>query len=333
MRLPLHHAPWLTSQLGETSCIAEVPVDVLKLLWNHLALDVREYLARRRAAVILFIPEAPRIAEMPLQHRWGQIIFDGASRRSESDLGFWRKLRYGSAPTHFFCQDCFTLKPRECKDLSKYGRLSKIAQGRLAKSRNENQAKLTSCCGDVKAQFRILSPATGIVDLCPCVILTETGKRRIEDTLSRVDSSGGSPDFPWHTCIRQYPRQVQVETKILMCLLNGSLMAKIEYRRSGPFDADHPISRKYCPHGYLDAPISILSECHENHDPHSACAIYQRLRFCAICETKLTDTFIDEAFSPGAAYITRVERSLSDKDWYQQTVYLPQPPHSSSCPS
>ena len=150
MRLPLHDALWLTSQLGETSCIAEVPVDVLKLLEEDLALDVRQYLAWQRDAVILFIPEAPSIAELPLQERWGYIFLDDAKRNSKADLGFWQNLRDGSAPTHFFCQDCFTLKQRPCEDLSKRKRLSDVARGRLSDSRKRDQVQLTSCCGDGK---------------------------------------------------------------------------------------------------------------------------------------------------------------------------------------
>ena len=230
-----------------------------------------------------------------------------------------------SASSPILCWDCFTLHPRTafsefvCRD-----------ELRLSRRRDHfwtRKVFFMSCSQD----WRIIHPRypvtlAGIVDLCPCIKLTPTSKRRIEAMLYKKNHQDSIPLAIWHTCDHQY-RQVRLEIKIWLYLKGstGPLMARIKYRRTGPRDPHLLMPRRYCPHQSLDWTLVTLSKCHDSHDEDSTCANYRRFKRCSLCKVKLIEAReVESSPSIMVMYIVCFERCLSDENWIHNAVYLPQ---------
>ena len=317
----------LLSKRSRLDYLTKLPINVLLLICDHLPASSIGCLVLTAKAFSILLPDARSGLQLPSEcSAAGQTLnypWQGQPQR----YIFLRLLEVDLRPHQFLCRDCFTLHPWTA--FSSPARVDEL-RARRARGRpwtGTGRAKLMSCSRDRRVEDpRFPRTLVGIVDLCPCIKLTPARKQRLEAMLYEKEKQDTRPLAPWHTCFHQY-KQVRLEIKIWLYFkdLVGPLMARIEYRRTGPAGTHLSSPRRYCPHQNLDEVLCELSQCHNSHDRHSTCASYQRLKRCSICTTELMEVcWVETPSSVMVTYIACFERCLSDENWIYNAAYIPQ---------
>ena len=307
--------------------LTKLPNEILYQISDYLPASSLGCLALTSKTFGFLLPEARSILQLSSEYSMvGQTVKYPWQCQSQRYL-FLRLLEMDINPHHFLCWDCFTLHPRTA--FSKFASQSKQSFRERIRHFDSGKAIFMSCSRDHRMEHpRLPETLAGIVDLCPCIKLTPTMKRRIEAMLHKRKYSGETSLVPWHTCHHQYDHQVSLEIKIWLYLKysTNSLMARVEYRRTRPSDWPFFGPRRYCPHRTLDQSLCTLRKCHNTHDENSTCANYRRLRSCSVCDTELIAVYsVEDAPSIMTTDIVCVGRCLSDQNWSSNAVYLPQP--------
>lgn len=180
----------------------------------------------------------------------------------------------------------------------------------------------------------------GIVDLCPCIKLTQGKKRTLLAYLQQrhqEQEHGGlrsigtylpPPNGPWwHEC-RALCSTGLVDTKLHPYLLeNGGLGVITEYTYLRKLGIITPLLRVACPHCYINEWRCNLFFHEHVHSFNLPCKTCVQSRQCRYCSTRVIKaTRVRELESSYSSTVT-IERILSDRFWNYQTVF-PFPRHT-----
>ncbi len=181
--------------------------------------------------------------------------------------------------------------------------------------------------------------AAGIIDLCPCMKLTASKRRKIIANLeeaAREEKLWGCPPWesinlsrpayrpPWvHECRHIYD-DVNVWTKIGVFLYRdgGDLGIIQKYNFSYQTGSPNRSPRLSCPHQNLDEAIRELLRCRDVHPERFVCVKCKDVQCCPDCGTKICE--LTRNSGSNEVWTTcsfEVERRLDDKTWCYQTVF------------
>lgn len=310
---------------SEVVSLTDLPTDILVRICNHLPVHAKGCLALTSKAFSFLLHDARSGLQFRPECSMAGIRFNYPSECHNQRYIFLRLLEVDLHPHQFLCWDCFTLHSRAAFSAS-----TRWAEVKLCRRRSHlfsRDVMFMSCCRDGRMKEPWFpEKLAGVVDLCPCIKLTPTRKRRVEAEIRKTIQSDGTPLAPWHSCYHQYNR-VRLEIKIWFYFKDSTspLTARVEYRRTGPKYLHLSTPRRYCPHQGLDETLSELSRCHNDHEENSTCATYQRFKKCPLCQTELIKACVDNGHtSVMRTHLACFERCLSDESWMQHTVYLPE---------
>ena len=315
----------LFSNRSRAVYLTKLPTHILLQTYDSLPASAIGCLALTSKAFSFLLPDARSGLQLPSESLIvGETVVYPSQYQHQRYI-FSRLLEIDLHPHQFLCWDCFTLHPRTAFD--EYVCREEI---RLSRRRVQfwTRRVMFMSCSRTRRMKHPRFPVTlaGIVDLCPCIKLTPTRKRRIEAILYRRNQQDGIPLPPWHTCFHQYHKtRLEIKTWLYLKDSTGPLMARIEYRRTAPRGRHLLGSRSYCPHQSLDLALCTLSKCHDSHEDDSTCANYRRFKSCSRCKTELIKArLVENSPSIMITHIACFERCLSDQNWIQNAVYLPQ---------
>ena len=317
----------LFSKRSRAVYLIKLPAHILLQIWEHLPASAKGCLALTSKKLSFLLPNARSGLQLPSESFIAGNTMKYPSQYQNQRYIFLRLLEVDLHPHQFLCWDCFTLHPRTA--FSEYSCRNEVRSSRRRGRIWTRKVMFMSCSRDNRMKHpRYPVTLAGVVDLCPCIKLTPTEKRRIEAMLYKTNQRENTPLAPWHTCFHQY-HQVRLEIKIWLYFKNstGPLMARIEYRRTAPQGRHLLGPRRFCPHQSLDGTFCILSKCHDSHEEDSNCANYRRLKRCSLCKTELIEArLVENSPSIMVAHIACFERCLSDENWIHNAVYLPSLP-------
>ena len=175
-----------------------------------------------------------------------------------------------------------------------------------------------------------------IVDLCPCIKLTQGKKRTLVDYLERHKEHreqehrglrGIGTCLPpasgpwWHECRAVYSTGMMY-TKIHPYLLeDGGLFVIIEYTCNRNLETWRPALRLACPHCYLDNRHGNLFFHQSFHSINLSCRLCVQSRQCRYCSTRVIGaTRVRESKSSYLSTFS-TERILSDRFWIDQIIF------------
>lgn len=315
----------LFSKRSRAVYLTKLPTHILLQICDHLPPSAVGCLALTSKTFSFLLPDARSGLRLPSEYSMAGKTVNYPSQYQHQRYIFLRLLEVDLHPHRFLCWDCFTLHPRTA--FSEYVCRNEVKLSRRMGHIWTRRVNFMSCSRDGRMK-RPRYPVTlaGIVDLCPCIKLTPTGKRRIEAMVYKTSQQDSIPLAPWHTCYHQY-HQVRLHVKIWLYFKDstGPLMARIEYRRTAPHGRHLLGPRRYCPHQSLDGTLYTLGKCHDSHDEDSTCANYRRFQRCPLCKIELIEArLVENSPSFMTTHIACFERCLSDENWIHNAVYLPQ---------
>lgn len=241
---------------------------------------------------------------------------------------FLRLIERDHSKNWCICSDCFMLHPIYMFsdfEESLVPWLKKYYMSKGAESRTCRRALAPS--PSAEPQFSLC----GVVDLCPCVKLTPSAKRKIEAQI-RADPEGKWRRGWWHGCRHAYG-EVTLGIQLGQYLYRDchELGFVVNYWYTGPSDLSAHCPRLLCPHLSVEKVIQVLSKCYEWHSQEEQCTSCQDVQVCKDCYMIVT-TFakISGVTESIDSYYICTERNLDDQNWGEQTIFPFARRHSST---
>lgn len=173
----------------------------------------------------------------------------------------------------------------------------------------------------------------GVVELCPCIKLTQSKKRTMLAYLQRRPqaqehrgSRGIGTPFPpasgpwWHEC-RAFHSTIVVETKLHPYLLkNGGLGVITEYTCNRNLGTIMPSLPLACPHCHIWTWTQNSFSC-TFHGSNLRCKRCIPLRQCRYCSTRIIGATRCRELEFSYLSTLTTEKDLSDRFWIHQSIF------------